>query len=79
MRRKKALLELSLWFYIVFSLVCLILYLLPAIEKIQIIRVWLLGTNILCLGLAVSMCVLLIRIIKIQKMKNNLRKGGHRL
>lgn len=69
MRRKKALLELSLWFYIVFSLVCLILYLIPAIEKIQAIRVWLLGTNIFCLGLAVCMCVLFIRIIKIQKIK----------
>lgn len=74
MRRKKALLELALWFYIIFSSACLILYLVPTIDGLQVFRTWLIGTNIYRLVLAVCMCVLLVRMIRLWKIRKQLKK-----
>lgn len=74
MRRKKALLELALWFYIIFSSACLILYWIPTLGGINAFRVWLLGTNIFRLGLAACMCVLLVRMIRLWKIRKQLKK-----
>lgn len=67
MRSKKALLELALWFYIIFSSACLILYLVPTIDGLQVFRTWLLGTNIFRSCLAICMCVLLLRLSDFKK------------
>lgn len=74
MRSKKALLELALWFYIIFSSACLILYLVPTTDGLQVFRTWLLGTNIFRFCLAVCMCVLLVKIIRLQKIRKQLKK-----
>ncbi len=74
MRRKKALLKLALWMYSIFSSVCLIGYLVPAIGEPQAFRVWLLGTDIFRLGLAACMCVLLVRMIRLWKISRQLKK-----
>lgn len=74
MRRKKALLKIALWMYIIFSSACLIGYLVPAIGESQAFRVWLLGTDIFRLGLAVCMCVLLVRMIRLWKISRQLKK-----
>lgn len=74
MKRKKALVEFALWSYIIFSSACLILYLVPTIDELQVFRTWLLCTNIFRFCLAVCMCVLVVKIIRLQKIRKQLKK-----
>lgn len=74
MKRSKNILSISFVLYLIISLSCLSLYFVPVINKVYVFQVWMICTQVFRLSLAMSMCVLLVKIIRLQKIKRKLKK-----
>lgn len=74
--KRKSILEISLWVYISLSAVCLITQFIPGIDHALICYFWYLFTNLFRLGLGIGMLYLMFTFIRLQKLKEKLRKEG---
>lgn len=72
--KKKTILEISLWIYVVLSAICLIAQFIPGIDKAFVFYSWLLCTNLFRLGLGIGMLYLMFKIIKLRKLQQQIRR-----